>query len=518
MTCAVSVIGGLITLSVAYFKPLAERKGVELAGDTSAETGKNQVVLVAGTAAVDPAPRPAVVAPVDGKMATSSGAPPSSVLTAVDSTGTVAQAAISRKSDPEPARAPRMIRNELSIPAFGNSAEVEHFPSDGDGRGADRETAICRALEEAMSKQGAVISADVRLKMQSETRKLNDVRIRRVDQSLASDFHRVTDGLVRWWDIRTEDDDGTQVRVQVAAVIAKIRPGSGEHATRKTLAVLPFKCAGEIQVLGRAVGPEVLGMMLRDSTLTYLVQSRKFAIADKTYEQEIDRLAAITPATDPVQRAIQAAVKLGAQYVVVGSVAGFGVSEKVLQPGLSEVAAAGGGTALSLRQASGQASVRVIDVKSRQTLLAAVYAMDDLGGVRLDGPLPEAFVADAVGRTAAGRILETIYPLKVAGLNGPEEVVLNRGGDSLAVGDRLELFNPGEELKDPSTGESLGVAERRVAIVEVVRVLPKVAYAKILEKAEDVAVEAICRRPQSNSRAPENRVKTVTSELENLFK
>ncbi|MCX6886820.1 MAG: hypothetical protein NTX27_17475 [Verrucomicrobia bacterium] len=157
-------------------------------------------------------------------------------------------------------------------------------------------------------------------------------------------------------------------------------------------------------------------------------------------------------------------------------------------------------------------------MKTRQTLVAAAYQMDELGATRLDGDSPETFLVEATGRAMAERILESIYPLKVAGLNGPDEIILNRGGEAVAVGDRMEIFNPGEELKDPSTGESLGVAERKAATAEVIRVLPKVCYAKILEKTEPVVVEAVCRKPQVSKESEERKANSAKKSFDELFK
>jgi hypothetical protein len=157
-------------------------------------------------------------------------------------------------------------------------------------------------------------------------------------------------------------------------------------------------------------------------------------------------------------------------------------------------------------------------LSSRQTVLASAFPVANLSGLDLGSSRPENSIADALGRAMAKRTLEAIYPLKVAGLNGFDEVILNRGGDELFVGERFDLFNPGEEIKDPSTGESLGVAERKIGTVEVVRVVPKVSYAKIIEKTEPVLVEAICRKPQQSKNEPKNKPPQIRNEIDNLFK
>jgi hypothetical protein len=293
----------------------------------------------------------------------------------------------------------------------------------------------------------------------------------------------------------------------VVAVVARIlAPAAAHaHATRKTLAVLPFRVSEDARFKDRSVPASTIGAQLREAAATYLVQSRKFAVVDKTFDDELTQLAAANPTSDPIQRAIEAAKKIGAQYVVIGLAEGLGVSQKTI-----------GG--LSIASAEGAVSLRIIEVQSRQTVLAKTFLLRDLPELDLGSDRLELSIADALGRAMAERTLETIYPFKVAALNGPDEVVLNRGGDAFSAGDRLELFNPGEEIKDPSTGESLGVAERKVATAEVIRVLPKVSYAKVISKTEDIMVEAICRKPQQLKTEAANKPRTVRNEIDTLFK
>jgi hypothetical protein len=115
---------------------------------------------------------------------------------------------------------------------------------------------------------------------------------------------------------------------------------------------------------------------------------------------------------------------------------------------------------LDVASVGGVVSLRIIEMSTRQTVLASAFQLAKLPQLELGGTRPESSIADALGRVIAERILETIYPFKVVAINGSDEVILNRGGDALSVGERFDLFNPGEEIKDSSSGESLGVAER----------------------------------------------------------
>jgi hypothetical protein len=76
--------------------------------------------------------------------------------------------------------------------------------------------------------------------------------------------------------------------------------------------------------------------------------------------------------------------------------------------------------------------------------------------------------------------MSNIYPLRVVSRSiDRNTVVLNQGGKSLAIGDKLEVMSLGEQVIDPYTGESLGQQEYVIATVEVISVLPKMSTAKV---------------------------------------
>ena len=77
------------------------------------------------------------------------------------------------------------------------------------------------------------------------------------------------------------------------------------------------------------------------------------------------------------------------------------------------------------------------------------------------------------------QLKDNIYPLVVIVANDGS-IILNSGGNTLKVGDRFDVFSLGEKIIDPITKESLGYNERKVATVKVKKVLPKLAYVKVV--------------------------------------
>lgn len=109
-------------------------------------------------------------------------------------------------------------------------------------------------------------------------------------------------------------------------------------------------------------------------------------------------------------------------------------------------------------------------------------------------------MAKEVSAQLADQFVAAVFPMKVVQRTRTNQVIINRGKDGgMALGEVLEVFFAGEELIDPDTGASLGSGEEYVGKVEVVRINPKVTYAKIVEEDAAIApigVGDILRRPQ----------------------
>lgn len=90
------------------------------------------------------------------------------------------------------------------------------------------------------------------------------------------------------------------------------------------------------------------------------------------------------------------------------------------------------------------------------------------------------------------------FPVKVLAQTD-KQVTINRGeGTGVVVGQIWTANMPGKELKDPDTGEVLGVEEVPVGKVRITDVFPKFSKGEIVEDL-GVGVGAILRLPPSGS-------------------
>jgi hypothetical protein len=94
-------------------------------------------------------------------------------------------------------------------------------------------------------------------------------------------------------------------------------------------------------------------------------------------------------------------------------------------------------------------------------------------------------MAKQVGTRSAAEIVNRVFPIMVIKFSRGR-VFLNRGkGGGIKVGDVLELFSVGEEMKDPQTGESLGGEEYSIGKIKVTKVAAKFSTARPLKRLEE---------------------------------
>lgn len=90
----------------------------------------------------------------------------------------------------------------------------------------------------------------------------------------------------------------------------------------------------------------------------------------------------------------------------------------------------------------------------------------------------EQTMAKAAGNLA-NQLSDTIFPITVIQVKG-KRIWVNRGNDSgMKMGERFIVFEPGEDLIDPQTGENLGSAEMEVGEAKVTRINPKVTVLEV---------------------------------------
>ena len=396
-----------------------------------------------------------------------------------------------------------------ALPILAATAEIEIIKAQGEGR--DRPSAIQEALVEAVSKVAGVtldaasasqlVALDAAGKDGKSTFESTD--------AYRSEVKKRSNGLIDKWELLNEDVVDGRHRVELSVAVVKII-GAGRHDSRKTLAIHPLRVVGELNVLGNSVPSSEFGKSLRESLVSLLTASRKFAVVDETFAEDVTAAASKAAVSETsVQAALRQANKLGAQFLVTGIAEGIRIVDHAVTIG---------NRTTQVRRALGVLRIRVIRTDSGQTVFATEAELENIPDIALFSAQVQQSVASSAARLFSARILEAIYPIRVVSVSESGEVVIDRGGEGMVVGSRLSVFKQGKELFDPATGEKLGREEVRIGAVEVVRVLPKVSYCKLVSEAVEVGKDSICRIVPEMPHKASPEIKSPSNAVDDLFK
>ncbi len=152
-------------------------------------------------------------------------------------------------------------------------------------------------------------------------------------------------------------------------------------------------------------------------------------------------------------------------------------------------------------------SVRIIDTSKGtirgsypvQVKVSRGYGMSNGVGSANRALLEELF--QKAGGEVADKLTDTVFPLEVITTKG-KRLYVNRGQDGgMKVGNIFIVFQPGEELIDPKTGENLGSAEEEVGRCKIARVNPKSSTCEVIEgDATSMGQGFILRRPVAETK------------------
>lgn len=338
----------------------------------------------------------------------------------------------------------------------------------GEGHGLTREEAINNAIIEAIGKINGVNINSIK---KSNTQAISDNSGSNIVDAYSNDISKATKGRADSYEIISTNQDSTGKWVAVVEIknskTTKSYKAPGlDNKQRRSLAV--FNAS-----YGDTRG---LGENLKTHIISNLTKSRKFNILDRDnggyYEMEKALIKSSNANSDEIYKLKNV---LGSDYLMI-----FDIKAAQARTKQSNL------TGQNITKAEFAVDYQVIlfatrEVKYSNTLAMSVSVKDDLKSNE------EAYkkIADKI----TSDILNAIYPLKIASVNG-QEVVFTQ---NLNVGERFECFSQGKALKDSYTKQSTGDmrVETRAGQVEITRADPKLSYAKIIDG--QMKEDYICR-------------------------
>lgn len=349
-----------------------------------------------------------------------------------------------------------MIRKALLVAAsvmlFNNGVLADPVAVDSIGSGATREEAVAHALANAVAQvSGVSITAMQASSMKLATQASDDRMTVNLSKESQTDVQMAAGGWIRNFRIdyvRSIDNGRLEASVQVTVELFKARTAGADSRRRITVSVVGDGTVGSQEAL------------LRDKIISTLVQTRRFAVLDRSNQTAYRAEMSVLQGGDvPLTERVRIGQVLGTDYLLIARLhQTAGTRSEKLIPATGEVI-------VSSTPATMDVNFQVIEIATRQVAWA--------GAIRGSG-IDKA--ADRITSDIAG----AIYPIRMIRFDDPAALIINQGGVGIQKGQRLAALRLGEDLEDPDTLESLGKIEIPIATIEITRVETRVSYARLV--------------------------------------
>ncbi|OHB73401.1 MAG: hypothetical protein A2Z25_01320 [Planctomycetes bacterium RBG_16_55_9] len=273
-------------------------------------------------------------------------------------------------------------------------------------------------------------------------------------------------------------------------VLGHSRHSAGGTGTSKpTIVVFDFNVgetvSGKVVIRTGAVGSQVASLgdyqtsLLTEKLVTALVASKKVSVVERKKLDTMMEEMNLTKAdlTDP-QKSVNFGKLLAGDYLMHGSLSMLDgtIAYETLPYNMGKQ---------RVTELLVGADIRIVDTETGKIVCAKSEKVKSIkretnppsGGNDISIEFQHELYDELVQRLVA-RVIDTLFPIKVAYFSN-NIVYMNRGG--LKEGTKYEVVILGEEIRDPDSGEVLGQAESKLAIVQVTRALEKLSQAEIIE-------------------------------------
>ena len=349
-------------------------------------------------------------------------------------------------------------------------AEIKYIDTTAKGTGETFEIALKKAFNRAVSKvNGVSVESESVLKTIDKSVTTNEGSSASLTRDLQQTINEKTKGSIKSFEILSESKDSNGlVNIEIKATIAKF--ALSKSAKRKRIAVVPFRLnIGRVDI--ENFSPDDFRELLNQKFSTYLVQTRKFTVLDREFDQEIKGELANLADSENIEDQVKIGQALFADYIVVGRVDNLEIKEVEKKFLTSE-------KVIKKTMAILNFSYRVIDVPTTQIKYSSSVKLE-VNLKKQNQPL--VYLSDMTARNAGVEVMYAIYPILVEKIEG-DLLYLGQGGSQIKLNDQYSLYERSDEkIKDSYTGEILGNVETKVGLVEIVDSNSKFSVAKILE-------------------------------------
>ena len=310
-------------------------------------------------------------------------------------------------------------------------------------------------------------------------------------------------GIKSYEIIKKETDENGWHNVKLKAEVAFF--DLPKEAMRVRMAIFPFRLydiEGDKNRFNRLIDQNIND---------YFVQTKKFTMLDRTYIEEVAKeQSTILDGKTPAVEMAKIGNEISADFILVGSVENFNITEKVKKILSSDME-------IKKKEASIYMSYRLLDVATKQ--ISYSNTIEYKLTLTENSKKPDIEIISKTSKILGEEILFSIYPVLVEKIvNG--EIYLGQGGSQFQKADQYELFEKGEKIIDSYTNEVIGNVETSLGLVEITSVSTGYSKGKMLSEEnnlpEDVTNGSYLIRPIKINNA--NNEKTFEENKEKIKK
>jgi hypothetical protein len=351
------------------------------------------------------------------------------------------------------------------------------------GQGHSYQQAVNEALLEAIARtQGKSLESEKLLQNIEISQTVDDEQSYYSSQAYADKVIEKTQGRILGFDVLNKNFSDGLWTVTLSVNLPKYR--SSASADRQRLVIAPFSMStSSYNFAGSRIKGSEVSATINNHLSEALVNTRKFSVLEREDLGHISAELALASAENTSPAEIS---RLGnaitADFVLVGSVLGahFDVSERTMRTSDKVIKTAAGKLTVQ---------IKLIEVATTQVVYAksfnAIITDKELRlGVNSTPPTVIASLTRKMIPDLVRTMTDQIYPLTIIAKEN-DSFILSEGGETIAVGDRFEVFQRTSRQTDPYTKEFIGWAEINCCQLEVTRVTSRLAYA-VLVGGEEV--------------------------------
>jgi hypothetical protein len=351
----------------------------------------------------------------------------------------------------------------IICPHFVNANVIE-VSVEAEGTGTSYNNAINSALTNAVSKVTGMQIENASSVVSNSIKKTSNLDLSLSSKSLVTNNTTATKtvGHINSYEVLNKRiTSNKNHHVKVMASIYKYEPSM--TSSRKRLAFLPTIYKEEFTNFFGDIHSSEIASMFNSNLEQLIVQARKFSVLSRQELEQIgSELSLMSSNMTPTKEKAKIGQIVGADLLLMTEVV---FAEVTQHKKLSQIT----GQVSSLINGAITINVKVIDTVTSEIKYSSIHTQEVISEITREELL------NRVAKKTANELVHRIYPIRIINVKG-NNVTLNFGGDKSNIGQLYEVFETGEKLIDPYTGESLGTVERNIGRLQISKITGKVSY------------------------------------------